>query len=797
MTASRILGSAIHSRYGPQLEQCRDLVSNFVNARFSDLFEQSGAALLAFAERAESNAVQGRFFEAMRQLQRRRADIEFVFHEELNSGFQNFGPVDTHTTDKGQGTDLAAGIELSLVEPDDMEESVATENLIARANANYFPDLFALSQRLSVVAGGRKLKDYDIPASPYHLVHSFQRAMEGLDVEIKIKVVLYALFDKVIIRQCGSVYDEYNEILKSAGILPKLKPAYVRSTQARLKAAEQHPENPPDDATGDQDPSVAANPEGGGSADLGSELFDSILDLMAARHPAGQRGSGRADKPGGGRRNRFSAPTEVAAAAKAEIMAALSQAQARTAAEVTARVGLGVSGAAMVAAVGAGGGRDLAGYADVEIDAAALDRVRETLTQDRRQILESIKGEDLSQVDASLIDLIGMLFEYMLNDPVLPNAAKALLSHLHTPYLKVALIDPQLIEDSGHPARRLLDEMVEAGSLLIDEASPTRGIFPVMQQTVSRVLQEFSEDVGLFEELLQTFRQAAQEQLRRTDTVEQRARAAARGREKLQLAKEQASRHIDALTARHAIPEALSSFLSTTWLDQLVFVLLRERDGEASPAWHNALEAAEALVALFDPSAPPAERRARFDRIPKLRDGILREVQRMGSYSRTNVDALGELLNKPQAWKPGETKPPVAAHGAAAKPSAKPAATPAERTQADADSGASLSAPQKEMIERLRQVRVGTWFEFAPPQGSPVRRIKLSWMSPLTSTCMFVDRSGTQAEVKTLRELADEVQAGRAKIIPRPKHPFIERALLSIRKLLQGDSGNNQEPVAG
>ncbi len=72
----------------------------------------------------------------------------------------------------------------------------------------------------------------------------------------------------------------------------------------------------------------------------------------------------------------------------------------------------------------------------------------------------------------------------MLNDPVLPNAAKALLSHLHTPYLKVALIDRRLLEDSGHPARRLLDEMVEAGSLLIDEASPTKGIFPVMQQTV-------------------------------------------------------------------------------------------------------------------------------------------------------------------------------------------------------------------------------------------------------------------------------------------------------------------------
>jgi hypothetical protein len=43
-----------------------------------------------------------------------------------------------------------------------------------------------------------------------------------------------------------------------------------------------------------------------------------------------------------------------------------------------------------------------------------------------------------------------------------------------------------------------------------------------------------------------------------------------------------------------------------------------------------------------------------------------------------------------------------------------------------------------------------------------------------------------QAEIKTLQELAQEILSGRAKVIPRPKHPFIERALVSIRKMLQG-----------
>jgi hypothetical protein len=100
------------------------------------------------------------------------------------------------------------------------------------------------------------------------------------------------------------------------------------------------------------------------------------------------------------------------------------------------------------------------------------------------------------------------------------------------------------------------------------------------------------------------------------------------------------------------------------------------------------------------------------------------------------------------------------------------------------------------MVARLRNLRFGTWFELIGDIGAAPRRVKLSWISPLTSTCMFVDRSGMQAEVKSLRDLAGEMLAGRARLIPRPKHPFIDRALVSIRKVLQG-SVDRETPRTG
>jgi hypothetical protein len=104
-----------------------------------------------------------------------------------------------------------------------------------------------------------------------------------------------------------------------------------------------------------------------------------------------------------------------------------------------------------------------------------------------------------------------------------------------------------------------------------------------------------------------------------------------------------------------------------------------------------------------------------------------------------------------------------------------------------------ISEQQQEVIKRLRKMKFGTWFEFSSGTGGGPRRIKLSWLSPLTATCMFVDRSGMQAEIKTLQELAEEILSGSAKVIPKPKHPFIERALVSIRKMLQGEE---EQPAA-
>jgi len=770
MTDSNIERSSARVHYAQLLDQCRDMALIFSNTQLNELFEQAGKALLGFAERAQDDSMQGRFFEAMGAIQRQRAEIERAFRQDVSNAFENFGKINPPSETGRELRGANGEIELSLVDPEEMEESVAAENLIIRANATYFPELYALSQRLAVVNGGKSLKDYEIPTGPSHLVNSFRRSIKILDIDVKVKVILYALFDKFVVREIKTVYDEYNSTLKAAGILPNLKPVPLRPGSGGSRSSKQQAQERV--AQTESEVGHGATPEGSpglrqrqAGAALAEELFDAILDLMSSRGGRRSHRTGRGIAAADGR------PPSISSA---QVVSTITQLQNHPA-------GTSIS---MVAPV--------ADIPYLEVDAEFIDRVKEALNQEREQIFAQVDRDKLAPVDGDLIDLIGMLFEYMLNDPVLPNLAKALLSHLHTPYLKVALIDRRLLVNADHPARRLLDQMVEAGSAWIDEANPQRGIFPAMQRVVDRVLREFTDNIGLFDELLAFFEHAMAEQERRTATTEERTQEAARGREALQLAKQRATNEIRGLIEPATLPEPVVSFLSKAWVDQLVFILLRDPEEDRGHAWQQAVQTAQDLVALFEPPLSAAEHRRRVEGVPRLRQRVVEGVQRIGSYTPAAVDSLFALLDAPERW---ETE--VKRVATAVPPTAEPpqtqlvtgAAGPEETTAAPD----MFSEQEQEVIQRLRKMKFGTWFEFRSETGGNPRRIKLSWLSPLTATCMFVDRSGMQAEIKTLQELAREILAGSAKIIPRPKHPFIERALVSIRKMLQGE----EEDISG
>src|SRR5690606_27799687 len=69
---------------------------------------------------------------------------------------------------------------------------------------------------------------------------------------------------------------------------------------------------------------------------------------------------------------------------------------------------------------------------------------------------------DIGRVDDEVINLVNMLFEFILQDRNLAAPMKNLISRLQIPIVKVALLDKTFFTKGGHAARRLLNDMATA-----------------------------------------------------------------------------------------------------------------------------------------------------------------------------------------------------------------------------------------------------------------------------------------------------------------------------------------------
>ena len=108
--------------------------------------------------------------------------------------------------------------------------------------------------------------------------------------------------------------------------------------------------------------------------------------------------------------------------------------------------------------------------------------------------------------DDRLINFVSLLFEYIIDDHILPAAVRALLSRLQIPILKLARTDDLFFRQRTHPARRLLNGLATVGMELSDEAIE-RGdpVFSRMENIVDRLITQFDDDAGVFNVVFHDF----------------------------------------------------------------------------------------------------------------------------------------------------------------------------------------------------------------------------------------------------------------------------------------------------
>ena len=128
------------------------------------------------------------------------------------------------------------------------------------------------------------------------------------------------------------------------------------------------------------------------------------------------------------------------------------------------------------------------------------------LTESIQSVLDK-NGEKskLSPRHEDLINLIGMLFEYILEDHQLPENIRKSISLLQIPVLRTVILDRNFLTERSHPARELLSEMTSVGAGCTDNCF-TDPVYLLIDSIVHIIISQSYENPNIFKECLERFR---------------------------------------------------------------------------------------------------------------------------------------------------------------------------------------------------------------------------------------------------------------------------------------------------
>ncbi len=418
----------------------------------------------------------------------------------------------------------------------------------------------------------------------------------------------------------------------------------------------------------------------------------------------------------------------------------------------------------------------------------------------------------LEQETSDTLDLVGMLFDHVLADSKPSSTTHSLLTKLQVPILKVAIKDKSFFSKRNHPARQLLNSIAENGMFWADGDDVDQVLVERMQMVVDRITADFDSDVGVFETMVGDLGRHVTTVQRKAEVSEKRYVEAAKGRERLEVARKSAATSIDGFVKGRMLPPLVTHLLEGAWADVLALTQLRHEVD--SPLYQERLEVAEQLAGCFDLDHPVSKEEF-LELKPVLEEGMSL-VGFHGPEIERTLNAVAELVVEGDALVPSlepaeerevtelvRNKARIGQDQDAPKTQEHAAALEKKSILAHLrkEEKAELTVKEQQTLDRLKQMPFGTWFEFVINQQGDIARRKLSWFSPVTGRCLFVNSRGAKVAEKSMDEMARDLVRGNAKLWEPQAESIIDRAWRSIKDKMkswtQSDMSASELAYAG
>jgi Protein of unknown function (DUF1631) len=727
----------------PILHSVRQTARRSLSGLLTTLFNNADDVLFEMADRSRNDVDQHMYFDSMREIRVQRKRIATEFGQRLYASFdalyESSKDGDEETADFETAVD-----NMALVKNDDLEISVAIAGIVSKVTSQFSLPVMQLTRRIDSLCPERTVTERLNPLGPHKLADAFVAATECLEIDIRVRIVLLKLFERFVMEHLGQCYEDANRLLAEAGVLPDLRDVMKRETNAARSAETQsRPVKAP--------PTVGGVAQGVAHTTAGDSDF-TVLQQLLAGNSTGPGHGGTAGTGGALRGGGFDATGAGAVSSPLgplistpQLMSVLSAVQTDASAEPI----------------------------DIDHVPIAID-LRQLVLARAADVSGSAVG-GMGRSDEDTVNLLGMLFDYILNDRNLAIPMKALIGRLQIPMLKVAILDKTFFSRTSHPARQLLNELSSAGIGWSSSAELKRdALYNKIESVVLRVLNNFSEDPEIFGSLVGELRKFVQQDHHRVQIVEQRVKEVEAGRAKTVAAKHTVERLVNQKASGLRLPPDIGRFISDTWSRVLVYLCVR--NGSEGPEWTEAVQTFDDLLW----SVQPLDDIANLEHRDRGRDDLLGRIElgmEMISLSGQEIDdaqtmlrrRLTEIADSDRAFLEDDRPP--------AEPREVTIMEEIVLTNPDELEAADVGEPEPEMVREINRLTEGVWVEMTQDDGQKMR-CKLAAIVKPGSKYVFVNRRGMKVAEKTRMALAVELK--RKSIVILDESQVFDRALEAV-----------------
>jgi Protein of unknown function (DUF1631). len=233
------------------LAGCRELALTQMTRALSGMLDRVEDHLFDLAEKSGDRDAQNLYLDARSQARDKRSVIEAAFARHFVELFDRKVRGDA-APPRGNATG-----ELSLVEEEDLEETLAMREMSSKLKASCEGELMALSQRMGFLLERPGLEEDMNPMSPAAICAALKNACDQIEAGQKVRMTLLRQLERYAEDEVQRIYHDLNSHLVERRILPELRAGVPRAVAptvprpAKKAPAKAQPSRPGPAAEGD------------------------------------------------------------------------------------------------------------------------------------------------------------------------------------------------------------------------------------------------------------------------------------------------------------------------------------------------------------------------------------------------------------------------------------------------------------------------------------------------------------------------------------------------------------------